>query len=114
MKKTVVVALISAFLFTGCAVGFLGGPRGGRMVVVPVLPAIVELDADNYYYQEGYYYVYRDNIWLYAESRQGPWVRLPRNHYPREVHYRGDYGRGHENREHDNGHRDHDEGRHDR
>jgi hypothetical protein len=89
MKKIVFISLVSVFLFGGCAVGFWGGPHRGHLVVVPVLPAMVELDADNYYFSNGYYYFYRDNVWFYSESRVGPWVRLPRNHYPREVHFRG-------------------------
>jgi hypothetical protein len=97
MKKTVIVALISAFLVTGCTVGFIGGHHGGNMVIVPALPVTVELDADQYYYQNGYYYNYQGNVWLYSESRQGPWLQLPRSHYPREVHYRG-----HDNHDHDN------------
>ena len=100
MKKTVIVALISAFLFTGCAVGFVGGHRGGSLIIVPALPLTVELDADQYYYQNGYYYSCQGNVWLYSESRQGPWVRLPRSHYPREVHYRGQNDRDHDNRQH--------------
>jgi hypothetical protein len=103
MKKTVIVALISAFLVTGCTVGFMGGRHGGSMVIVPALPETVELDADQYYSQNGYYYRYQGNVWVYSESREGPWVDLPRSHYPKQVRYRGQDNRGQENRDHDNG-----------
>jgi hypothetical protein len=107
MKKTLIIAAISAFLLAGCAIGF---GRHGEMVVVPALPVTVELDADEYYYQNGYYYNYQGNVWVYSESRQGPWKRLPQSHYPREVRHRDHDGHGH-----DNGHeRDHDNQRHDR
>jgi len=98
MKKTVFIALISAFVFVGCSVGFMGGRHGGSLVIVPTLPLTVELDADNYYYSDGYYYYYQGNEWTYSESRRGPWIRLPRDHYPREVHYRGHDEGGHGNR----------------
>jgi hypothetical protein len=98
MKKVLFGVLILAFLVTGCSIGLMGGRHGG-LIIVPVLPVTVELDADDYYYQNGYYYMYRDNIWFYSEYRQGPWIRLPRSHYPKEVHYRG-----HEEHEHDKYH----------
>ena len=112
MKKTVIVALISAFLAAGCTVGFWGGHRGEGVVIVPALPEIVELDSDQYYSQNGYYYRYQGNVWVYSQSREGPWMKLPRSHYPRQVRYRGhdehDQGnRDQENRDHDN--RDHDD-----
>jgi hypothetical protein len=96
MKKPMFFALISALLFTGCAIGF---GRHGNMVIVPALPVTVELNADQYYYQNGYYYRYDGSVWFYSERREGPWVDLPRSHYPREVHYRGrdDHGDRHDN-----------------
>lgn len=111
MKKTVIVALISAFLVTGCALGFIEGRHGGRMVIVPALPETVELDADQYYSQNGYYYRYQGNVWVYSESREGPWSQLPRDHYPREVRYRGHDEHDQGNR--DQGNRDHDNRGHD-
>jgi hypothetical protein len=113
MKKAIIVAFISAFLVTGCTIGFMGGHRGESMLVVPALPVTVELDADQNYYQNGYYYRYQGNVWLYSSSRQGVWSRLPRSHYPRDVRYWGqidrDQGdRGHDRHDQDN--RDHDYG----
>jgi hypothetical protein len=110
------IAFISAFLVTGCAIGFSGGHRGRSMIIVPALPTIVEIDADQYYSQNGYYYRYQGNVWVYSESRLGPWSPLPRSHYPREVRYKwqkeSDHNNGglekrdQDNREHDN--HDHD------
>jgi hypothetical protein len=102
MKKAVIVALVSAFLVTGCAIGFLGGHRGGSLIIVPALPVTVELDADQYYYQNGYYYHYDGNVWFYSQRREGPWLDLPRSHYPREVHYRNHDELDHDNHDHDN------------
>jgi hypothetical protein len=85
MKHSLFAALIAALLISGCAVGF---NRHGDLVIVPALPTVVEIYPDEYYYQDGYYYSYRGSVWFYAESRRGPWIRLPRNHYPREVRVR--------------------------
>lgn len=98
MKRTFFGVLISAFLVTGCMVG-IGGRHHG-VIIVPMLPSSIELDEGQDYYQDGFYYRYQGNIWLYSESREGPWHRLPRDHYPREFHYR--------NHEHDREHYDHD------
>ena len=98
MKTKMVVSLISAFLIAGCAIGFRGGHRGGSLVIVPALPVTVELDAEQYYYQNGYYYQYQGSTWLYSESRQGPWMPLPRSHYPKRIHYRGHDERHYEDR----------------
>lgn len=89
MKKDVILAFAAAFLLGGCAVGFLGGSDGNSMIIVPMLPVTVEIDADQPYYQNGYYYEYQGNIWLYSDARKGPWRQLPRSHYPKEVRYKG-------------------------
>jgi hypothetical protein len=107
MKNVVIGFLISAFLVTGCAIGF---GRHGEVVVVPALPVTVEVDADQYYYQNGYYYHYNGSVWYYSERREGPWRDLPRSHYPKEVRYRGQNNRDHDNRDQDN--RDHDNRQH--
>jgi hypothetical protein len=59
------------------------------------LPLVVELDNDGIFFQDGYFYSHRNNIWFFSMSREGPWRRLPRNHYLREFRYRdhGDQGR---------------------
>jgi len=111
MNKTVFVALISAFLLSGCAIGF-GGPHRHSLVIVPALPETVELDADQYYVQNGYYYRYQGNVWVYSSSRQGPWSQLPRNHYPKQIRYRDQGNHGNDN--HDNDRRDNDDRDHDK
>jgi hypothetical protein len=115
MKKTVIAALISAFLVAGCAIGFSGRHHGGSMIIVPALPETVEIDADQYYSQGGYYYRYQGNVWVYSESRQGPWVDLPRSHYPKQVRYKGqgDQGRDHNDGQQGDRH-DRDNQQHDR
>lgn len=97
MKKSMFLTLISAFLFTGCAIGFWGHHHGRGMIIVPALPVTVELDSDQYYYQNGYYYHYDGNVWFYSERKEGPWMDLPRDRYPREVRYRGREERDHDN-----------------
>jgi len=59
------------------------------MVVVPALPTIVVLESEPYYYQGGYHYHYQNDRWYYSNARSGPWAELPRDHYPKEVRYKG-------------------------
>jgi hypothetical protein len=99
MKRATIGFLITAFLVTGCAIGF---GRHGEMVIVPALPTTVEVDADQYYYQDGYYYHYNGSVWYYSQRRDGGWAELPRSHYPREVHYNNRREGDHDNRDHDN------------
>lgn len=111
MKKTSFLSLILLLLLMACAV-VPGGRRGG-LVVVPLLPPVVELDVEPYYFHGGFHYHYTNGSWLYATSRSGPWTDLPRDHYPKEVRYKNkgggqggggrdkddhDKGRGHDNR----------------
>jgi len=96
MIRSALCFMILAFLISGCTVGFMGGRHGSSLVIVPALPMTVELDTDQPYYQNGYYYSYQGDIWFYSESRQGPWLRLPRSRYPHNVHYRqhDEHGQG--------------------
>ena len=106
MKRILLALPIVAFLFAGCWVG--PGPRGSGVVVVPSLPSVVVLEEEPYYVYGGYHYYYRNDRWFYANSRNGPWLELPRDRYPREVRFknRGDErGRG-EKRGHDRRDRD--------
>ena len=102
MRKSIIGVLISAVLIAGCAIGFRERRHHGEgLIIVPALPIIVELAADRYYYQNGFYYRYEGDVWFYSESKHGPWYRLPEDRYPREVHFRGhdrDFDRDREHR----------------
>ncbi len=92
MRKSLFALPLAALLLGACVVSPEGrGPGVGVSVgiAVPALPLIVELGSDGYYSQGGYTYFYDNNRWRYASSRSGPWVDLPRSHYPRETRYRG-------------------------
>ena len=117
MKKFMLAALVMATLLCACVVvpeGRRGyhGPEGGE--AVPYLPSTVILDADPYYNYNGFYYHYDRGNWFYSRSRRGPWADLPRDHYPRELRFRGKEERRemehrHEGGEHDE--RDYDDWR---
>ena len=92
MNKSSIVAPLAALLLSACVVGPPGRGPGvgiGIDLTVPTLPLIVELGSDPYYNHGGYTYYYNNDRWRYANSRSGPWVDLPRSHYPRETRYRG-------------------------
>ncbi len=84
-KKAVLAVLFMSYILAGCLM--VPGP-GGNVAMVPLLPPVVVFDSEPYYVHQGYYYDYRSDGWYYARSRRGPWVTLPRDHYPREVRYR--------------------------
>jgi hypothetical protein len=66
------------------------GHEGRGAVVVPPLPAIVELDMEPFFLHDGYVYHYHDDHrWTYSPSRNGPWRELPRGHYPKELRWKG-------------------------
>ncbi len=95
MYRMLIVASLAALLLSACIVA--PADRGPGMVVAPALPVVVELGAEPYYYHGGYHYYYDNNRWSYSNSRSGPWMDLPRSHYPQEVRRRGgsdDRGRG--------------------
>lgn len=105
MYRMLIVVPFITLLLSACVVTPVD-----RVVVAPALPGIVVLDAEPYYYQHGYYYYYDNNYWRYSNSRSGPWLELPRSHYPKDIRYkgRGD-GRGRDrdrggdhNHDHDN------------
>jgi hypothetical protein len=98
-----VVALLAALTVTACVVS--PGPPGYGGVVVAPLPAVVELGPDPYYYHSGRYYFYEGNHWRYSSSRAGPWVDLPRSHWPKETRYKG---RGRDDDRHRDSRYDHD------
>jgi hypothetical protein len=95
MYRKLIVAPVAALLLAACVVA--PAHRGPGMVVAPALPLIVELGAEPFYFQGGFHYYYHDNRWSYSNSRSGPWMDLPRSHYPKEIRRRGggdDRGRG--------------------
>jgi hypothetical protein len=100
MKKiTLLVIIAVSLLTTACAVPpagdeEYGSPGYGDTMPAP-LPPLVILEAEPYYFHNGYHYHYLNGRWFYSRSRSGPWTDLPRRHYPREVRYKDrDGGRG--------------------
>jgi len=86
MKSRLILLGASFFILTSCVVS---PRRGGGVEVVPFLPVVLELDAGQpYYEQNGYHYHYSDDRWQYSTSRNGPWMELPRSHWPRETRWR--------------------------
>ena len=104
MKRIFLAVLLAAFMLSACMV--VPGRRGQGVVLVPPLPSIVVLGEEPYYQNSGYYYYYQNDRWSYSNSRSGPWVELPRGHYPKEVRFNDrDRGRGDERgRDSDRGH----------
>lgn len=90
------VALFVVFMLSACVLS--PGPGGYGVDVAPALPVIVELDVEPYYYQSGYYYFYQGDRWQYSKSRSGPWIELPRSHWPKEIRHRGRDERGRDGR----------------
>jgi len=82
-----IFAPLVALLLSACVVAPPG--RGGAVVVAPALPVVVELGVEPFYFYGGFHYYYDNSRWSYSRSRSGPWVELPRSHYPRETRLRG-------------------------
>lgn len=76
--------LVATLLLAGCVVA-----PGPDYVVAPALPVVVELDVVPYYYG-GFYYHYHHPArrWTYSRHKNGPWMELPRDRYPREIRYK--------------------------
>lgn len=87
MYRMLIVVPLTALLLTACVVA--PGHRGSGVILAPALPLVVELGVEPYYYYGGYHYYYNRDRWSYSNTRSGPWVDLPRSHYPREVRIRG-------------------------
>ena len=103
MKKILIAMLIAAALLAACAVvpADRHGTSPGGVVIVPVLPSVVVLDAGPYYFYADFHYFFENERWYYSRSRRGPWTELPWDHYPRETRYRGKnwkYGRNYDER----------------
>ncbi len=86
MKRIFLAVLLVAFMLSACVV--VPGRRGHGVVVAPPLPSIVVLEEEPYYHHSGYSYYYQNNRWFYSNSRSGPWLDLPRDHYPKEVRFK--------------------------
>lgn len=87
MKRILIATLVAGALLTGC-IAVQEGSRTyqpGRIVVAPLLPPVVVLDAERYYFYRGFHYHYNNGTWLYSGSQRGPWYELPRDRYPKEV-----------------------------
>jgi hypothetical protein len=92
LLRMVFVALFTSFMLTACVLS--PGPGGYGVEVAPPLPAIVELNAEPYYYQSGYHYFYQNDRWHYSKARSGPWTELPRSHWPKETRHKDGGERG--------------------
>lgn len=94
MRKSIFRALglfvfLTAFVMLAACVLVPAGRHGPGVVVVPPLPAIVVLEDEPYYYHSGYYYYYNNGLWFYSNTRGGPWIDLPRGHYPKDLRFKG-------------------------
>ena len=95
MKRIVIVTVFAMSLLTACVVV----PRHG---VAPFLPPVVVLDSEPYYFHDGYHYHYDHDRWYWSQSRKGPWYDLPRDHYPRELRFKGrHWGHDRDDRDYD-------------
>jgi hypothetical protein len=100
--KRIMILLIAVSLLTACAVvpgGRYGHPSGEVMVVAPILPSVVVLDIEPFYFYSDFHYHYAKKGWYYSKSRSGPWYKLPKNRYPKEVKYKGKGGKYYRNRD---------------
>ena len=86
MKRIFLAVLLAAFMLSACVV--VPGRQDHGVVVVPPLLSIVVLEEEPYSYHGGYHYYYQNDRWSYSNSRSGPWVELPRSHYPKEVRFK--------------------------
>lgn len=109
MKRILISMLIVGSLLTACVVA--PGGRGGGVIIAPLLPPVVVLDVEPYYFYGDFHYHYLNDRWFYSKSRRGPWAELPRDRYPREVRFkrqdkRQDRSQGHDKRDRDRYHDD--------
>ena len=86
MNLKLLATLSSVLIMTSCLVA--PNARGG-VDIVPILPAVVELDVNDHYAHGGYHYYYNDDRWYYSQSMGGPRHELQRNHWPRETRRHG-------------------------
>ena len=102
MKRISILMLMAVSLLTACMVVPAGrGHRSDGVMIAPILPPVVVLEAEPYYYYSDYHYHYTNDRWFYSNSRSGPWAELPRDRYPMEVRYKGKGGKHGRDRDHD-------------
>ena len=82
MRLRLLVLASSALLLTGCLVET---HPGGRVEAVPVLPEVVEVGPDGYFFHQGHHYFYDHDRWYHSDSRNGARRELPRSNWPRET-----------------------------
>jgi hypothetical protein len=103
MKKIVIATVLMVSMLsanTAMSMGRRGeGPSVGVVVSIPALPSVVILGDEPYYNHSDYQYFYDNNRWYYSRSRQGPWVELPRDRYPKEIRYKGRDGKQYKDRD---------------
>jgi hypothetical protein len=109
MKRIAISMLVAVSLLTACVVTPAGRGHRSGVMIAPILPSVVVLETEPYYFYSDYYYHYTNDRWYYSRSRNGPWADLPRDHYPKEVRFKERDGQ----RDRDRG-RDDDRGRNDR
>jgi hypothetical protein len=104
MKKLLLAMLIAVSLLAACMVVPTDrrGYGSGGVVVAPLLPQVVVLDVEPFYFYSDFVYHYTNDRWYYSQSRRGPWAELPRDRYPREVRYKGKGGKHGRGWDHDN------------
>ena len=102
MKRILIFTFVAMLLLTACAVVPVGqhGHRSGGVVVAPLLPSVVILGIEPFYFYSDFHYHYARDGWYYSKSRSGPWFKLPRNRYPKKVKYKGKGGKDYKNRDH--------------
>ncbi len=88
-------------LLIACTVMAMGEhPRVHVGVTIPLLPGLVVMEREPYYYHQGYHYHYKSDQWYYSKSKNGPWKDLPRSHWAKEVKYKKEHWKYANDRKH--------------
>ena len=101
MKRILILALLAVSLLAACAIVPAGrsGHGSSGVMIAPVLPSVVVLGIEPFYFYSDFHYHFTNNGWYYSKERRGPWARLPRNRYPKEVRYEGKGGKHYRDRD---------------
>lgn len=59
------------------------------VVVAPALPALVVLDVEPFYFYGGFHYHLDGGVWFFSKDKGGPWTKLPKDRYPKDVKFKG-------------------------